>query len=386
MIRKLASTATDPHYDSLQFIDSAGGWSKDGRLFVQSALRKGKGALFIVEPETGRKVHEVEFKEISQVDNPIFTPDGEDRLLGLAGRAARPVGVRPRVEGAEAADARRLRRAAPGGLARRQDDRLHHRPLHDDARHASTSATTASASSTSRPEPSARCRATRRRATSTRSGRRTAARSSSSPTSTARPTSTASISPRASCGQVTQLRTGVTGITPAQPVALRRRGLGPHRVHRARRRRPLHLRDRRPGEAGRASPSPPDGTALARGSAPAAPAGTAADARARAAAGRGRTVRRAACRLRARRRRRHPAASRSRRSRSRVSRAPSPDSRHGSRRTRRRHWRHPGRVAPAPARHGPRREQGREDARGPDERPAAGRCGQGARRIRTSRR
>jgi WD40 repeat protein len=85
VIRKLASTATDVHYDSLQFIDSAGGWSKDGRLFVQSALRKGKGALFIVEPETGRKVHEAEFKEISQVDNPTFTPDGKIVFSGWQG-------------------------------------------------------------------------------------------------------------------------------------------------------------------------------------------------------------------------------------------------------------------------------------------------------------
>ncbi len=58
----------------------------------------------------------------------------EDRLLGLAGRAHRPVGVRPALEGAEAADARRVRRGAPGGVARRQDDRLHHRSLHDEAR------------------------------------------------------------------------------------------------------------------------------------------------------------------------------------------------------------------------------------------------------------
>ena len=85
VIRKLASTATDVHYDSLQFIDSAGAWSKDGNLFVQSALRKGAGALFVVEPETGRKVHEAELGEISQVDNPTFTPDGKIVFSGWQG-------------------------------------------------------------------------------------------------------------------------------------------------------------------------------------------------------------------------------------------------------------------------------------------------------------
>ena len=46
---------------------------------------------------------------------PGFTPDGRsDRVLGDAGRAARPVAVRPRDEAAPAADQRRVRRAAAG--------------------------------------------------------------------------------------------------------------------------------------------------------------------------------------------------------------------------------------------------------------------------------
>jgi hypothetical protein len=85
VIRKLASTATDVHYDSLEFIDSAGSWSRDGKLFVQSVLRKGEGALFVVEPETGRKVYEAEFKELSEVDNPSFTPDGKIVFSGWQG-------------------------------------------------------------------------------------------------------------------------------------------------------------------------------------------------------------------------------------------------------------------------------------------------------------
>jgi WD40 repeat protein len=85
VIRKLASTATSLHYDSLQFIDSAGAWSKDGKLFVQNALRKGRGALFLVDPETGRKAHEAEFAELSQVDNPTFTPDGKIVFTGWQG-------------------------------------------------------------------------------------------------------------------------------------------------------------------------------------------------------------------------------------------------------------------------------------------------------------
>jgi hypothetical protein len=76
VIRKLASTATDPHFDSLQFIESAGAWSPDGKLFVQSALRRGRAALFVVDPETGRRVREKEFAELSELQSPSFAPDG----------------------------------------------------------------------------------------------------------------------------------------------------------------------------------------------------------------------------------------------------------------------------------------------------------------------
>jgi Tol biopolymer transport system component len=76
VIRKLASTATDPHFDSLQFIESAGAWSPDGKLFVQSALRRGHAALFVVDPETGGKVHEAEFVDLSELQSPSFAPDG----------------------------------------------------------------------------------------------------------------------------------------------------------------------------------------------------------------------------------------------------------------------------------------------------------------------
>jgi len=76
VIRKLTSTATDPHFDSLQFIESAGAWSPDGRRFVQSALREGRAAILILDPDTGKKVEEADFKDIDEVDNPVFTPDG----------------------------------------------------------------------------------------------------------------------------------------------------------------------------------------------------------------------------------------------------------------------------------------------------------------------
>jgi dipeptidyl aminopeptidase/acylaminoacyl peptidase len=75
VIRKLASTATDPHFDSLQFLESAGAWSADGRRFVQAALRKGRGAFFVLDTASGRTLQEADLPEISEILNPVFTPD-----------------------------------------------------------------------------------------------------------------------------------------------------------------------------------------------------------------------------------------------------------------------------------------------------------------------
>ena len=76
VLRKLASTATDPHFDSLQFIESAGAWSADGRRFAQSAIRRGHAALLLIDPETGRRLEEIEMKDLSEIQTPSFSPDG----------------------------------------------------------------------------------------------------------------------------------------------------------------------------------------------------------------------------------------------------------------------------------------------------------------------
>ena len=77
VIRKLVSTATDPHFDSLEFIESAGSWSRDGKRFVQGVVRKGRGALLVLDAETGRDLREVDFHDLDEVQTPSFAPDGD---------------------------------------------------------------------------------------------------------------------------------------------------------------------------------------------------------------------------------------------------------------------------------------------------------------------
>ena len=41
VIRKVVSTAADPHFDSLQYIGSAGAWDPSGRRFAMAAVSQG---------------------------------------------------------------------------------------------------------------------------------------------------------------------------------------------------------------------------------------------------------------------------------------------------------------------------------------------------------
>ena len=75
--RKLIETASDPHFDSLQFINSAGDWDATGRRFVLGGIRKGKPVLVILDPATGRREREIPFEDLGEITDPTFSPDGQ---------------------------------------------------------------------------------------------------------------------------------------------------------------------------------------------------------------------------------------------------------------------------------------------------------------------
>ncbi|MDP3720205.1 MAG: BamA/TamA family outer membrane protein [Acidobacteriota bacterium] len=74
--RKIVSTATDPHFDSLQFLSSAGDWAADNRRFVFAALSSGRPVLAIVDADTGRRERERKFENLDEIHNPAWSPDG----------------------------------------------------------------------------------------------------------------------------------------------------------------------------------------------------------------------------------------------------------------------------------------------------------------------
>lgn len=74
--RKLVSTTSDPHFESLQFIASAGDWAPDNRRFVFAALHAGQPVLTIVDTDNGDRLGEFEFKDLGEIYNPAWSPDG----------------------------------------------------------------------------------------------------------------------------------------------------------------------------------------------------------------------------------------------------------------------------------------------------------------------
>jgi hypothetical protein len=74
--RKIVETTSDPHFDSLQFLSSAGDWAPDNRRFVFAALSRGQPVLSIVDVDRGSREAEHEFADLGEIYNPAWSPDG----------------------------------------------------------------------------------------------------------------------------------------------------------------------------------------------------------------------------------------------------------------------------------------------------------------------
>jgi Tol biopolymer transport system component len=75
-IRHLIRTAGDPHFESLQFLASAGGWAPDNRRLAVATVRKGKPVLAIIDTDTGRVAQEIPVPEADEIFQPAWSPDG----------------------------------------------------------------------------------------------------------------------------------------------------------------------------------------------------------------------------------------------------------------------------------------------------------------------
>jgi Tol biopolymer transport system component len=83
--RRLSQSATDPHFDSLEFLNSAGAWSPDGRTLAIAAMRGGRPVVACLDPGSGRVQREWALPGLDDALNPAFSPDG--RSVVVAGNA-----------------------------------------------------------------------------------------------------------------------------------------------------------------------------------------------------------------------------------------------------------------------------------------------------------
>lgn len=74
--RKLVTSSTDRHFDSLQFLNSAGAWSPDGRQLAVTAVRGGRPVVAIIDVRNGRIRRELLLKTLDDALNPTYAPDG----------------------------------------------------------------------------------------------------------------------------------------------------------------------------------------------------------------------------------------------------------------------------------------------------------------------
>jgi hypothetical protein len=74
--RTVVKTESDPHFESLQFIDSAGAWDPDGHRLVIAALSGGSPVLTILNAATGSVERELPIRQAEQIFGPTWSPDG----------------------------------------------------------------------------------------------------------------------------------------------------------------------------------------------------------------------------------------------------------------------------------------------------------------------
>ena len=87
VLHKLTSTATDPHFSSLQFIHSAGAWDHASERIAIATVTAGKPVLAIFNARSGNKERDVPLPGVDEIFNPTWAPDGRSVAFTEIGRA-----------------------------------------------------------------------------------------------------------------------------------------------------------------------------------------------------------------------------------------------------------------------------------------------------------
>jgi Tol biopolymer transport system component len=77
ILRRLVQTAGDPHFESLQFLASAGTWAPDNRRLAIATVRQGRPALAIIDTDNANVLEEIKFPAYGEIFQPSWSPDGK---------------------------------------------------------------------------------------------------------------------------------------------------------------------------------------------------------------------------------------------------------------------------------------------------------------------
>jgi Tol biopolymer transport system component len=83
VVRRLTRTETDPHFESLQFVGSAGAWDASSRRLAFVGISGGHPTITVVDVSPGGDTREWTLAEIDEAWHPTWSPDG--RQLALSG-------------------------------------------------------------------------------------------------------------------------------------------------------------------------------------------------------------------------------------------------------------------------------------------------------------
>ncbi|HLT47013.1 MAG TPA: hypothetical protein VK002_07280, partial [Rubricoccaceae bacterium] len=89
IIKKLESVGTDPHFDAIRFIESAGTWSPDGRQFAYVVFAGGDNEIALLDVESRDVVRRIAVRGLGALSDPAWSPDGRHiAFTGLKGGIA----------------------------------------------------------------------------------------------------------------------------------------------------------------------------------------------------------------------------------------------------------------------------------------------------------
>jgi Tol biopolymer transport system component len=88
-IHKLTSSAGNPHFDALRFLESSGTWSPDGNRFAFVVFARGDNEITVLDVKSRKISRRYRIREVGALSNPSWSPDGRTiAFTGLAGGAS----------------------------------------------------------------------------------------------------------------------------------------------------------------------------------------------------------------------------------------------------------------------------------------------------------